>query len=290
MRLLREDKFIASLGGNEAMKEIDLVVVGNLAFSREVTPKDEKVCLGGGAYYAAVGASTVSKRVGLVSRVGLDFSLEPLERRKIDIEGVQIVPGGKTPIFTVYQNIDGTRNFAKSEMGLAIEVNVNIFPQSYLSAKYIYLATSLPDQHLLWIKNLESRGVEKSKIAANAFEFYVHNYPNLTKAALSAVGTIFLNKEELNTLKQYGEVAFSAPLILTEGSLGAIYIDGEKIISVPAPVVDVVDTTGAGDTLAGVFLALRAQGFPVEQALERAVNTASQSISEFGVEHINPIK
>lgn len=172
-------------------------------------------------------------------------------------------------------------------MGLAAEADPSIFPISYLSAKYIYLATLLPNQHLLWIQNLGSKGIDKSRIAANAFELYVREYPELTKIVLSNVGTAFLNEEELNTLKQYGELMLSIPIVLTKGSLGAVYINGDETISVPAPKVNVVDTTGAGDTLAGVFLALRVQNIPIEQALTEAVKIASTSITEFGVEYIN---
>ena len=290
MIIIEKNWCIANLAGIKTikMKEIDLAIIGNLAFSNEVTPVTKRVCLGGGAYYAAVGSSAVSERIGLVSRIGPDFPVEPLIKRKIDIEGVKIVPEGETPVFTVYQNPDNARIFANPKMGLASEADPTIFPASYLLAKYIYLATSLPDQHLLWIKNLKSRGIDKSRITANAFELYVREYPELTKTVLSNVGTVFLNEEELNTLKQYGELMFSTPVVLTKGPLGAIYIDGNEIISVPAPKVNVVDTTGAGDTLAGVFLALRSQNIPIEQALERAVNIASTSITEFGVEHINP--
>lgn len=127
------------------MKEIDLAIIGNIAFSREVTQGGEKLCIDGGAYCSAVGASSISKKIGLVSRVGPEFDLTTLTKREIDIEGIKVIPEGKTPIFTVYQHGDGTRTFTASEMGVASEVDVDIFPKSYLSAKYIYLATSLPE-------------------------------------------------------------------------------------------------------------------------------------------------
>ena len=56
-----------------------------------------------------------------------------------------------------------------------------------------------------------------------------------------------------------------------------------------APSVEVVDTSGAGDTLAGVFLAEKAKGISDEKALEDGVNTASKTVTDFGVEHINPL-
>lgn len=100
---------------------------------------------------------------------------------------------------------------------------------------------------------------------------------------------VFLNEEELRILQQFGELSVFVPVILTKGPLGAVYIEGETIIDVPAPRVNAIDTTGAGDILAGVFLAQRAQNIPIEIALERAVQIASQSTTQFGIEHINSI-
>jgi sugar/nucleoside kinase (ribokinase family) len=44
-----------------------------------------------------------------------------------------------------------------------------------------------------------------------------------------------------------------------------------------------VDPIGAGEILAGVFLALRAQGLDPDQALTYAVAAAARSVTEFGV-------
>ena len=46
----------------------------------------------------------------------------------------------------------------------------------------------------------------------------------------------------------------------------------------------VVDDTGAGEILAGVYLALRARGLAEDQALGYAVRAASSSVTEFGVD------
>lgn len=80
------------------------------------------------------------------------------------------------------------------------------------------------------------------------------------------------------------------PTVLKRGAKGATYIDMQAGVefTVNAPSTNVVDTTGAGDTLAGVFLARRARGDSVEDALTDAVNVASKTVTDFGVEHINP--
>jgi sugar/nucleoside kinase (ribokinase family) len=45
-----------------------------------------------------------------------------------------------------------------------------------------------------------------------------------------------------------------------------------------------MDGTGAGEILAGAYLALRARGLPEGRALDYAVRAATSSVTEFGVD------
>lgn len=73
-------------------------------------------------------------------------------------------------------------------------------------------------------------------------------------------------------------------VVVTLGSSGALVCTGEgEDDKVPAPGgVDVVDTTGAGDALAGVLAAMLAEGAQVEEAVRQAVAAASQSTTVAG--------
>ncbi|WP_116132875.1 ribokinase [Tropicimonas sp. IMCC34043] len=73
-------------------------------------------------------------------------------------------------------------------------------------------------------------------------------------------------------------------LLITRGSKGATWHDlatGETL-TVTAPKVTPVDTTGAGDTFAGFFCASRDQGLPVAECLELAVAAASLKVTREG--------
>ena len=56
-------------------------------------------------------------------------------------------------------------------------------------------------------------------------------------------------KKPMDVLKKYPN-----KLIVTQGSKGVDYYNGKDIINIPAISVDVIDTTGAGDTFLGSFM------------------------------------
>jgi len=73
-----------------------------------------------------------------------------------------------------------------------------------------------------------------------------------------------------------------APVVMTVGAQGATVVDQDEVYSIAPPVVDVVDTTGAGDTFAGVLAAMIAQGHDLRTAVEHAVVVAAKSVTSRG--------
>ena len=70
--------------------------------------------------------------------------------------------------------------------------------------------------------------------------------------------------------------------VLTLGKAGVIYADGEERVKVPALVVEAVDTTGAGDTFVGYFLAELSRGSAVEQCLEMGAKASALCVTRQG--------
>lgn len=75
-----------------------------------------------------------------------------------------------------------------------------------------------------------------------------------------------------------------APVVVTLGGAGALVLDPSHaaVEVAPAPRVEVVDTTGAGDTLSGVLAACLAAGAPIRGALAWAVTAAALSTTGVG--------
>ena len=71
-------------------------------------------------------------------------------------------------------------------------------------------------------------------------------------------------------------------VVLTLGSRGACYIDSDGVIKVDAVKVKAVDTTGAGDTFTGYYLAEYFGGATVRTALETAAKAAGISVTRKG--------
>jgi ribokinase len=88
-----------------------------------------------------------------------------------------------------------------------------------------------------------------------------------------------------------GRVPDGAVVVETRGAEGAvIHLDDDPPILVPAPTVEVVDTTGAGDCFNGVFAAGVLEGLDVEDAARRAVMAAALSVTKPGAREGMPTR
>jgi sugar/nucleoside kinase (ribokinase family) len=72
--------------------------------------------------------------------------------------------------------------------------------------------------------------------------------------------------------------------VVTDGPRPAVVVrHGEVTASASPPAVRVAEVTGAGDTLAGTFLAAAAQGLGDEDALQAAVLAAASAAAAPGL-------
>lgn len=81
----------------------------------------------------------------------------------------------------------------------------------------------------------------------------------------------------------------NSKVIMTLGSEGAIYKDKNTFYKVDGNEVDVVDTTGAGDTFCGYFLASISKGLTVETCMNIANTAASISCTKKGASNSIPL-
>lgn len=83
-------------------------------------------------------------------------------------------------------------------------------------------------------------------------------------------------------LKKLSEQFPKAKIVLTLGSEGSFYKDETQIVKQGIYKVPVVDTTGAGDTFTGFFIAAIGRGENPKKALEEAAKAAAIAVSRAG--------
>src|SRR5436189_153070 len=71
-------------------------------------------------------------------------------------------------------------------------------------------------------------------------------------------------------------------LVVTLGIRGAIALEGDRLLHLPAFAVDAVDTTGAGDVFRGAFIYGYLQGWPLDETMRFANAAAAVSCSRLG--------
>lgn len=79
-------------------------------------------------------------------------------------------------------------------------------------------------------------------------------------------------------------------VIITLGSEGSIFNEGEFLSRVSACKVKVVDTTAAGDTYIGALAARLAEGKSMEESVEYATKAAALTITRYGAQQAIPYR
>jgi ribokinase len=111
---------------------------------------------------------------------------------------------------------------------------------------------------------------------------------------LDAVDVLVVNRSELETFAGDSDPAAAAQLavpstVVTMGAEGAAVVTGDVVVVFPAPEVDVVDTTGAGDAFCGALAAAFDAGMEMSDAVSRAVVAGALATTAFGARSAMPM-
>jgi len=114
----------------------------------------------------------------------------------------------------------------------------------------------------------------------------VHDYPlNLVDYFIvnETEGQQLTGEKDIKSIIHKMKTTYpNAGIIMTLGKKGVIYTKADVWIEQPAFEVDVVDTTGAGDTFIGYFVANLSQEKTIESALKIASRAASITVTRKG--------
>ncbi|GGG29691.1 PfkB family carbohydrate kinase [Christiangramia forsetii] len=281
-----------------------LLIVGTVAFDAIETPfgKTDKI-LGGAATYIGLSASNFDINSAVVSVVGEDFPdeyLDLLKKNNIDIEGIEIVKGGKTFFWSgKYHNDLNTRDTLDTQLNVLADFNP-VVPESHKDAEFVMLGNLHP---LVQLSVLEQ--VENPKLTVlDTMNFWMDNALEDLMKVIEKVDVITINDEEARQLSgEYSLVKAARKIeemgpkyvVIKKGEHGALLFHKDQIFFAPAlPLEEVFDPTGAGDTFAGGFIGYLARTGDIsfenmKSAIIYGSNLASFCVEKFGTERMQSL-
>ena len=282
---------------------MSLLIVGSTALDSIKTPAAENPrLLGGSASHAAVAASFFSP-VKLVGVVGQDFPkryLDLYRHHKINLEGLQILPGKTFHWSGEYEANMNNRRTLLTELGV-FETFTPMLPRSHQHCRFVLLANIAPalQHHVL-------DQMQRPKfVAADTMDLWLNiALPDLLKL-LKRVDAFVLNDSEAHQLTKEDNVFAALKkihklgpkyVVIKKGSHGSILSGPRGIFICPAyPLRKVCDPTGAGDAFIGGLMGYLATAKgPIDSNIRRAMIhgsvVASFCCEGFGLTRITRVK
>jgi sugar/nucleoside kinase (ribokinase family) len=242
---------------------MSLVVVGSVAYDGVETPhgKVDRM-LGGAATYISLSASYFTD-VKIVAVVGDDFAREDydlLASRRIDLEGLETVAGGKTFFWAgVYSPDMNDRTTLRTDLNVFADFQPKL-PASYRTAPYLLLGNIQPA--LQRGVRAQMNGVRLT--GGDTMNYWIKDYRDELLATIRDWDFLLINDSEARMLSgEYNlrraaeKVMHMGPhtLVIKRGEYGAILFHGDRHFMAPGYLLeDVFDPTGAGDCFAGGFI------------------------------------
>lgn len=267
-----------------------LLVAGSVALDTRDGPfgKVEEV-LGGSAVYFALAASLIVpvKVMAPVGQDGVKRVAQAFSGRHIDTELLQILDA---PTYRWRAHQEHGRNVDLGSSDNIYNSWAPILPADFDG--WAFVGSMRPDRQAQLMKHLGGANF----LAADAMLSYVDARPREARDVLRRAGWFFCNQEELAALggkdpEEFRRQWWLKGLVVKAGALGLSAYTEYGAVKIPALTnPPAVDTTGAGDALAGGMLArwLSTGGLVggLQDALVWGVACASITISSIGVKGI----
>jgi sugar/nucleoside kinase (ribokinase family) len=271
---------------------MSILVVGSVAFDTVTTPFGQATeVLGGSATYFAAAASFFTD-VRLVAVVGEDFpeeSLDFLQKRNVDLRGLQRAPG------RTFRWV-GEYGFDLNE-ARTLDTQLNVFadfapeiPGEYQDSEVVFLANIDPDLQ----RKVLGQVRRPALIAADTMNYWIKGKPDSLRQTLRMVDMLVVNEAETRQLAGEGNLVQAAQkvlalspraLIIKRGEYGALMFNESGWFSAPAlPLEAIRDPTGAGDTFAGGFMGYLANAMNFDDATARKAIIMGSVMASFNVE------
>jgi sugar/nucleoside kinase (ribokinase family) len=272
-----------------------------MAFDAIETPfgKTDRI-VGGAATYAAYAASYFTKPINQVSIVGYDFEkaeLDELTRRGVNLEGVEIVPDGKSFFWSGRYHLDmNTRDTLVTDLNVFLDFNP-IIPESYQGSEFLMLGNIMPALQIRVAQQMKKR---PKLIVLDTMNLWIDTTLADLEKLLPMVDVLMVNDSEARQLsgqfslvKAAKEIMKMGPkyVIIKKGEHGALLFHGDQVFVAPAlPLEEVFDPTGAGDTFAGGFIGHIARTRDISFENMKTAIIVGSAMASFCVEKFGPTR
>ncbi len=238
---------------------MSVLIVGSTALDSIKTPKAENPrLLGGSASHAAVAASFFAP-VKLIGVVGEDFPkryIQLYKRHRIDLEGLQVLPGKTFHWSGEYEANMNNRRTLLTELGV-FETFTPTLPETHRRVPFVLLANIAPSLQAHVLDQMQ----RPKFVAADTMDLWLNiAMPDLLKL-LKRLDLFVLNDSEAHQLTEEDNMFAALKklhqlgpdyVIIKKGSHGSLLSGPQGLFLCPAyPLHHVVDPTGAGDSFVG---------------------------------------
>ncbi|MCX8056718.1 MAG: PfkB family carbohydrate kinase [Ignavibacteria bacterium] len=240
---------------------MSILVVGSLGLDTIETPFSRvEESLGGSAVYISLAASYFCPIVNLVGVVGEDFPekyIQLLREHHIDLEGLQVIKGGKTFRWAGKYDYDmNSRETLLTELNVFKDFNP-VIPESYRDSKFVVLGNIDPELQMNVLKQLHN----PKFVVCDTMNYWIERKNEALRELLKMVDMLVVNDSEARLLANHPNLIRAGKsilnmgpkkLVIKKGEHGALLMTDEILFTAPAyPLENINDPTGAGDTFAG---------------------------------------
>ncbi len=245
---------------------------------------------GGKGANQAVAAARLGAQVALVGRVGDDDAgrtlVEAFEEDGVDVSLIAVTAAAPTGLAVITVDRAGENSIVGSP-----GANLLVGSSDIADAESLLRAASVT---LLQLEIPLPTVTDAVKATGGTVILNAAPARPLPDGLLNGVDVLVVNRSELETLAGDSDPAAAARLpvpstVVTMGAEGAAVATGDAVVVFPAPEVDVVDTTGAGDAFCGALAAAFDAGMEMSDAVSRGVVAGALATTAFGARSAMPI-
>lgn len=249
---------------------------------------------GGKAANQAVAAARCGYQVKIVSIVGDDLAgykiIQNLKENDVDTSAVKMIKGIKSDSSHIYVSMQGDNDIKRSREAIDKFSPQLVVENAELikNAEFVVTQSKLPREVLIeLIEFCYQNQVKLVLTPCPAKGLEVSNPEN--KSLLEKVTFITANAEEAKivtgkkTIKEALEILPN--MIATAGAEGVYFMEEGEIVNIPAITPrEILDTTGAGDTFCGNFIARLCQGETKREAIAYGVKASTLKLEKYGAQ------